>query len=75
MLRAAVDARPGRRVRVIGEPIRPGRSDVEYPACVQHEVLINMTFADCAATILCPYDVVGLDPAVVADAHQLQART
>ena len=68
VLRAAVDAHPDRHVRVIGEPIWPGRSDLEYPACVQHEALINMAFAGRSATILCPYDVAGLDPAVIADA-------
>jgi anti-sigma regulatory factor (Ser/Thr protein kinase) len=60
---------PGRRVRIIGEPIWPGRTDTEYPACVQHEALINPAFADRPATILCPYDVTGLDPAVLADAR------
>jgi anti-sigma regulatory factor (Ser/Thr protein kinase) len=68
VLRAAVDAHPDKHVRVIGEPIWPGRSDLEYPACVQHEALINLAFAGRAATILCPYDVAGLDPAVIADA-------
>ena len=68
VLRAAVDAHPDRHVRVIGEPIWPGRSDLEYPACVQHEALINLAFAGRSATILCPYDVAGLDPTVIADA-------
>jgi anti-sigma regulatory factor (Ser/Thr protein kinase) len=68
VLRAAADAHPGRRVRIIGEPIWPGRSDVEYPACVQHEALINTAFRGRDVTILCPYDVVGLSPAVLADA-------
>ena len=53
---------------IIGEPIWPGRSDLEYPACVQHEALINLAFAGRSATILCPYDVAGLDPVVIADA-------
>jgi anti-sigma regulatory factor (Ser/Thr protein kinase) len=68
VLRAAVDAHPDRHVRVIGEPIWPGRTDLEYPACVQHEALINLAFAGRSATIMCPYDVAGLDPAVIADA-------
>jgi anti-sigma regulatory factor (Ser/Thr protein kinase) len=68
VLRAAVDAHPGRHVRVIGEPIWPGRTDLEYPACVQHEALINLAFAGRPATILCPYDIAGLDPAVITDA-------
>lgn len=68
VLRAAADGHPDRHVRVIGEPIWPDRSDVEYPACVQHEALINVAFRGRAVTILCPYDVAGLDPAVVDDA-------
>ncbi|HEU5157368.1 MAG TPA: anti-sigma factor RsbA family regulatory protein [Streptosporangiaceae bacterium] len=63
------DAHPGaRRVWIIGEPIWPGRSRHEYPACVQHEALINLAFAGRPLSILCPYDVDNLDPAVVADA-------
>jgi anti-sigma regulatory factor (Ser/Thr protein kinase) len=68
VLRAAVDAHPDKHVRVIGEPIWPGRSDLEYPACAQHEALINLAFAGRSATILCPYDIAGLDPTVIADA-------
>jgi anti-sigma regulatory factor (Ser/Thr protein kinase) len=68
VLRAAADGHPDEHVRVIGEPIWPGRSAVEYPACVQHEALINLAFRGRAVTILCPYDVAGLDPAVVDDA-------
>jgi len=68
VLRATADAHPGEHVRIIGEPIWPSRSDTEYPACVQHEALINLAFRGRAVTILCPYDVAGLDPVVVADA-------
>ncbi|NEA58722.1 sensor histidine kinase [Streptomyces sp. SID13666] len=68
VLRAFADAHPGRRVRIIGEPIWQGRSATEYPACVQHEALINLAFADRDVTILCPYDVDGLSPDVLADA-------
>ncbi|GAA1311668.1 anti-sigma factor RsbA family regulatory protein [Pseudonocardia xinjiangensis] len=57
------------RVRIIGEPIWAGRSAVEYPACVQHEALINLAFAGRPATILCPYDAVGLSAEVLADAE------
>jgi anti-sigma regulatory factor (Ser/Thr protein kinase) len=68
VLRAFADAHPDRHVRIIGEPIWAWRSEAEYPACVQHEALINHAFAGRAATILCPYDVTALDPLVVADA-------
>ena len=60
--------RAAARVWLIGEPIWPGRSRREYPACVQHEALINLAFAGRGISILCPYDVDGLDPAVVDDA-------
>lgn len=70
VLRAFADAQaPGIRVRIVGEPIWAGRSPAEYPACLQHEALINAVFQGREATILCPYDVRRLDPRVVADAH------
>lgn len=68
VLLAFADAHPGRRVRIIGEPVWSGRSAVEYPACAQHEALINVAFAGRTATILCPYDAAALDPDVLADA-------
>jgi anti-sigma regulatory factor (Ser/Thr protein kinase) len=68
VLCATADAHPGQQVRIIGEPIWPGRSPTEYPACVQHEALINLAFAGRAVSILCPYDVAGLEPVVLADA-------
>jgi hypothetical protein len=70
VLLAFASAHTGRRVRIIGEPIWAGRTAMEYPACAQHEALINVAFADQAATILCPYDVSRLDPAWVRDAHR-----
>ncbi|MEV6486586.1 anti-sigma factor RsbA family regulatory protein [Streptomyces sp. NPDC051576] len=69
VLRAFADAHAGRRVRIIGEPIWPGRTAVEYPACVQHEALINTAFGGREVTILCPYDADGLAPDVLADAR------
>jgi anti-sigma regulatory factor (Ser/Thr protein kinase) len=68
VLRAFADEHPHGRVRIIGEPIWPGRTDLEYPACAQHEALINHAFASRDATILCPYDVAGLDPLAVQEA-------
>ncbi|HWC78463.1 MAG TPA: sensor histidine kinase [Pseudonocardiaceae bacterium] len=58
----------GRRVRMVGEPVWPGRSAEEYPACVQHEALINHAFDGLPASILCPYDAAGLDATALADA-------
>lgn len=69
VLRAFADAHPGRRVRIVGEPIWDGRTSVEYPACVQHEALINAAFGGRDVTILCPYDTRALSEDVIADAH------
>ncbi|MGW2051440.1 anti-sigma factor RsbA family regulatory protein [Streptomyces sp. NPDC001858] len=69
VLRAFADAHPGGRVRIIGEPIWPGRSAVEYPACAQHEALINAAFEGRTVTILCPYDETRLDGQILADAR------
>jgi anti-sigma regulatory factor (Ser/Thr protein kinase) len=69
VLRAFADAHPDRPVRIIGEPIWAGRSDTEYPACAQHEALINAAFHGRDATILCPYDAEALDEQVLNDAH------
>lgn len=70
VLRAFADAHApgGVRVRIIGEPVWAGRSAAEYPACAQHEALINAAFAGRAATILCPYDEARLTADVLADA-------
>jgi anti-sigma regulatory factor (Ser/Thr protein kinase) len=70
VLRAFVDEHDdGGRVRIVGQPIWPGRTDVEYPACVQHEALINRAFEGRDVTILCPYHTEGLAPEVLADAE------
>ncbi|MFJ4658877.1 anti-sigma factor RsbA family regulatory protein [Nocardia sp. NPDC088792] len=69
VLRAFADAHPAGRVRIIGEPIWADRSDVEYPACVQHEALINAAFAGREVTILCPYDTATLPARILADAY------
>ncbi|WP_116111364.1 sensor histidine kinase [Amycolatopsis ruanii] len=69
VLRRFADAHPDRHVRIIGEPIWAGRSATEYPACAQHEALINHAFTGRDVTIVCPYDTVALEPDVVADAR------
>lgn len=68
VLRRFADRHPDRHVRIIGEPIWAGRTHVEYPACAQHEALINLAFAGRDVTIACPYDTSSLDEHVVADA-------
>jgi anti-sigma regulatory factor (Ser/Thr protein kinase) len=58
------------RCRFIGEPIWPGRGTTEIVEAIRHEALINLAFADCSATILCPYDLAGLDDGVLSGAER-----
>jgi anti-sigma regulatory factor (Ser/Thr protein kinase) len=69
VLSTFADKHKGQHVRMIGEPIWPTRSAIEYPACVQHEALINNAFTGRNVTVLCPYDETHLDPNVIADAR------
>lgn len=68
VLSGFVEKHPGEPVRIIGEPIWPSRSEAEYPACVQHEALINYAFIGRDVTVVCPYDVTHLHPDVIVDA-------
>ncbi len=61
VLRPFADAHPDVRVRVVAEPAWPGRGELEYPACLQHEALLNLAFDRHEITMLCPYDAGGLD--------------
>ncbi|WP_067686184.1 anti-sigma factor RsbA family regulatory protein [Nocardia jejuensis] len=70
VLRRFADAHPDSAVRIVGEPIWAGRNELEYPACVQHEALINAAFDGRDVTIVCPYDVSGLGQHMIADAHR-----
>ncbi|WHT22683.1 sensor histidine kinase [Crossiella sp. CA-258035] len=63
------DSHAGKHVRIIGEPIWAGRSEAEYPACAQHEALINAAFTGRDLTILCPYDTSRLTAEVLEDAR------
>jgi anti-sigma regulatory factor (Ser/Thr protein kinase) len=69
VLHAFISQHPGRHPHIIGEPIWAGRTADEYPACAQHEALINEAFAGVDATIVCPYDVSRLTPEVLTDAE------
>ncbi|MDG4788368.1 sensor histidine kinase [Micromonospora sp. WMMD1102] len=68
VLHAFVEEHAPARVRVVGEPVWPGRSAQAYPRCVQHEALINIALAGRPVSLLCPYDAVRLDVEVIADA-------
>ena len=70
LLGGFADKHPHEPVRMVGEPIWPSRSEVEYPACVQHEALINHAFTDREVTVVCPYDAAHLDSSVLSDARR-----
>ncbi|GFG76694.1 anti-sigma factor RsbA family regulatory protein [Mycobacterium botniense] len=58
-----------RRVRIVGEPVWPGRSVDEYAVCVESEALCNLLFDGCEMTALCPYDTSRLADRALADAR------
>jgi anti-sigma regulatory factor (Ser/Thr protein kinase) len=68
VLTAFVREHVGRRVRIVGEPIWAGRTDEEYPACAEHEALINVALGESPAYIQCPYDTSRLSTSVLTDA-------
>ncbi len=71
----ARNATGGRRVRGLGEPIWPERSQPEVVECGHHESLLNLAFADGPeAWFLCAYDTHTLRPDVLraaAESHPL----
>ncbi|WP_019930198.1 sensor histidine kinase [Nocardia sp. BMG111209] len=69
VLCAFADRHATGRVRIVGEPVWAGRSAMEYPACAQHEALINAAFRGRDVTILCPYDLAALPAHMIADAR------
>lgn len=69
VLAAFADNSSAARVRIIGEPIWPERTALEYPACVQHEALVNTAFEGRGMWVLCPYDAANLDADAVRDAE------
>ena len=69
-IRQFTDLHAGRRVRFIGEPIWVGRDEAEIREATRHEALLNVAFASTPMTILCPYDVAGLNDRTLADAHR-----
>jgi anti-sigma regulatory factor (Ser/Thr protein kinase) len=69
-LQMALDTHPGRRLRWVGEPVWPGRRPCENVEGERHEALLNVAFGDAPVSILCPYDVGGLDAAVLVGAQR-----
>jgi anti-sigma regulatory factor (Ser/Thr protein kinase) len=66
-LQAFFDKHAGQRVRVVSEPAWPERTPAEICEVIRHEALVNVAFPDAAATMMCPYDVTRLTPAIISD--------
>jgi anti-sigma regulatory factor (Ser/Thr protein kinase) len=64
-----VATHPDKRVRLVGEMVWSGRNGDDYPACVEHEALVNMAFDGRDVSGLCPYDISRLDQEILADAR------
>lgn len=60
---------PSGPVRMVSEPVWSGRSELEYPACVQHEALVNEAFTGRDLIMICPYDATHLDSDILIDAE------
>jgi hypothetical protein len=55
----------GRRIRVVTEPLWPGRSDAETAEVTKHEALVGPALAAVSADVMCPYDAARLSPALI----------
>jgi anti-sigma regulatory factor (Ser/Thr protein kinase) len=66
VLRAFIDEHAGQPFAIVAEAFWPGRSDAEYPVCMQHEAMVNVMFEGLAGTILCPCDR-ALEPETLRD--------
>jgi anti-sigma regulatory factor (Ser/Thr protein kinase) len=66
VMHKVVGERPEAPARIVDETVWPGRTELEYPACVQHEALVNLAFVGRPVSVLCPYDA-RLPARVLAD--------
>jgi anti-sigma regulatory factor (Ser/Thr protein kinase) len=61
---------PGRPVRYVSQPFWAGRSAAETAEVMRHEALVNLAFAQADVSIVCLYDVAGLDSQVASAVEQ-----
>ena len=55
----------GQRIRIITEPLWPGRSGAETAEVMKHESLVQLAVAGVDAEVLCPYNAAELGPALI----------
>jgi hypothetical protein len=61
-------SQPGRRVRILAEPVWAGRSSREVTAWTRMEAALNVTLAPTSITMICLYDARTLDQDIVSSA-------
>ncbi len=66
----AFAAEASRPVRVVTEPVWPGRGAAEITEAIRHEALVNLAFTGPGTRILCPYDAARLPRPVLDDARR-----
>jgi transcriptional regulator with XRE-family HTH domain len=62
-------------VRILGEPVWDGRSDLDVRLWTRYESLLNLALGSAPATFLCPYDTRAVDPEIVRHARTTHPRT
>jgi transcriptional regulator with XRE-family HTH domain len=62
-------------VRVVGEPVWPGRSEPEIRLWTRYESLFNLLFAASPLTVVCPYDERSVAPEIVEQARLTHPHT
>lgn len=70
-LRAFADRHAGQQVRLVEEPVWPGRSAAEACEAIRSDALINLALSGTQVSVLCPFDAAKLPPAVTAAAQQI----
>jgi anti-sigma regulatory factor (Ser/Thr protein kinase) len=69
-LRDFADRHAGAPVRMVVEPLWPGRTPGEIREAIRHEALLNTAFQGRPATVLCPYDIARLPEEVITAARR-----
>jgi anti-sigma regulatory factor (Ser/Thr protein kinase) len=69
VLRAFADRHAGQRVRLIQEPVWPGRSAAETSEAIRNDALLNLALTGMTADALCLFDEAGLAAPVMAGAR------
>jgi len=70
-IRAFLDARPGERVRLVGELVWPGRTPAQVAESLRHEAVLNLALAGTPTSALCPYDAAEPNSAVLPAARRV----